>query len=185
MAPPFTWYQTLHKVEIEVKFAYRHDVAGCATLANESYDITAKRFKLRAECAAADSQEQTPVVVYELDFELWAAANAKSLKVEKRPVGKVAFSLEKEKKPARWRTLYSGAERPPTMRLDLVNHENVHYSLWSFKEDSVDDFEGHDLVDRRPQPDAEDMSWLFPPKGPGEFKQRKKKSKRAKADDEL
>ena len=58
--------------------------------------------------------------MYELDIDLWASVNPDTVKIEKRPVGKVAFSIEKSESPARWRTLYAGSERPQTMRLDLT-----------------------------------------------------------------
>ena len=32
MSPPFYWAQSLNQIEFEIKFAYRHDVAGCADL---------------------------------------------------------------------------------------------------------------------------------------------------------
>ena len=34
--PPFTWYQDLHRIYIEVKHANRFDVAGCGRLFNET-----------------------------------------------------------------------------------------------------------------------------------------------------
>lgn len=34
MNPPFQWAQDLNKLEFEIKYAYRHDVAGCADLFN-------------------------------------------------------------------------------------------------------------------------------------------------------
>jgi len=42
----------------------------------------------------------------------------------------------------------------------------------------VEDFEGYDLLDIRPEVDTDDMSWLFPPKGPGDFKDMTKKRKK-------
>ena len=53
--PPFKWYQDLHRIYIEVKHAYRFDVAGCATLYNETIAITEKKFHVSASCA--ESQE--------------------------------------------------------------------------------------------------------------------------------
>ncbi len=66
------------------------------------------------------------------------------------------------------------------MRLDIQNHENNHYSLWEHEGDEIEDFEGHDLIERRVDPDSDDMTWLFPPKGPGEFKDLKRKKKQKK-----
>ena len=51
VAPPFTWYQDLHRIHLEVKAAYRFDVAGCATLFNETIDITATKLHVSASCA--------------------------------------------------------------------------------------------------------------------------------------
>lgn len=56
------------------------------------------------------------------------------------------------------------------MKLDIQNHEYNHYSLWEHDGDTIEDFEGYDLVERREEKDTDDMTWLFPPKGPGEFK---------------
>ena len=40
MAPPFQWAQSLNHLEFEIKYAYRHDVAGCADLFNETTNIS-------------------------------------------------------------------------------------------------------------------------------------------------
>jgi len=48
--PPFTWYQDLYKVYVEVKAAYRFDVAGCAALFNETIDITSTSFFVSVYC---------------------------------------------------------------------------------------------------------------------------------------
>jgi hypothetical protein len=53
-------------------------------------------------------------------------------------------------------------------------------TLYEFEDDDIEDFEGHDLVEAPEEVDAEDMSWLFPPKGPGEFKKKKSKGKKKK-----
>jgi hypothetical protein len=51
--------------------------------------------------------------------------------------------------------------------------------LEDFEEDDIEDFAGHNLIDNDPEEekDEDDTSWLFPPKGPGEFKNLKKKKK--------
>ena len=51
--------------------------------------------------------------------------------------------------------------------------------LEDFEEDDIEDFAGHNLIDEDPEEerDEDDTSWLFPPKGPGEFKNLKKKKK--------
>jgi hypothetical protein len=50
VVPPLSWYQTLRTVEMEIKFAYRHDVAGCASTFNETIKITNKTFNVQAYC---------------------------------------------------------------------------------------------------------------------------------------
>lgn len=39
MRPPFQWAQNLHAIFIEVKYAYRHDVSGCAALQNDTVRV--------------------------------------------------------------------------------------------------------------------------------------------------
>ena len=51
VTPPFTWYQDLHRIYIEVKHANRFDVAGCAMLYNETIKITDEKFHVSASCA--------------------------------------------------------------------------------------------------------------------------------------
>ena len=138
---------------------------------SEDVRVTDKSLYVKAYCDEADSQ-----IVYELNFDFWGKVDPDSVKIEKRPVGKLMISVLKQEQPSRWQTLYKGS-RPTGMKLDLVNHEREHFSLVEH-EDDIDDFEGHDLVDRRPEVDSDDMSWLHPTKGPGQFKQRKKKSKK-------
>ena len=105
---------------------------------------------------------------YELDFPFWAKINSTTLKIEKRPVGKINFVFEKDAKPARWRQLHKeGFPRPTTMKLDIAKHEYNHYSLVEFEDDNIEDFEGYDLIERREDPDPDDMNWLFPARGPG------------------
>jgi hypothetical protein len=171
ISPPFTWFQSLYKIELEVKFAYRHDVSGCATLHREVIRVTGESLYVQAFCDEADSQ-----IEFELAFDFWNKVDPDTVKIEKRPVGKVMISAVKQEQPARWRTLQRGS-RLPGMRLDLVNHEREHHLL-AEHDDAIEDFEGHELVDKRPEIDADDMSWLHPPKGPGQFKQRKKKGKK-------
>ena len=52
--------------------------------------------------------------------------------------------------------------------------------LDDFEGDDIEDFAGYNLIDQ-PDPEEEedddDTSWLFPPKGPGEFKNLKKKKR--------
>lgn len=53
-------------------------------------------------------------------------------------------------------------------------------SLYEFEDDDIEDFEGHDLVEAPEEVDAEDMTWLFPAKGPGKYKKKKGKGKKKK-----
>jgi len=46
--------------------------------------------------------------------------------------------------------------------------------LWEHEDDDIEDFEGHEMLEREDK-NPDDMSWLFPPRGPGEFKQKRKK----------
>ena len=69
------------------------------------------------------------------------------------------------------------------MKLDIEKLQKVHYSLSDFEDDDIEDFEGHDIYDYDEGPDADDTTWLFPTKGPGEFKAKeeaKKKKRKAK-----
>ena len=50
--------------------------------------------------------------------------------------------------------------------------------MWDFEDDDIEDFEGWDAVERQEDPDSDDMTWLFPSKGPGKFKDLKKRKKK-------
>jgi len=91
------------------------------------------------------------------------------------------FTINKVEAPARWRSLYKeGTKRPPTMKLDIDKLQQQHYSLSEHEDDEIEDFEGYDLFDYEEGPDSEDMTWLFPAKGPGKFKDLKKEKKEKK-----
>ena len=182
MTPPFTWYQTLTHVYIEIKFAYRHDVSGCATLFDEKIDITDDGFYMSAYCAETHDNN----VFFELQFPFWAKVKSESMKMEKIPVGKVLFTLPKVDQPARWRHVYNEeSKRPPTGKLNLEKLPEVHSTLFDFTGDEIEDFEGWNLIDVEAEKDRDDMTWLFPTKGPGKFKKTKKNKKRkAKAQSE-
>lgn len=116
---PITWYQTLNAVNIELKFAYRHDVSGCAETTEEVFDITEKTFSVSARCAEIHDKP----ILYQIEFQFWAPVVASSIKIEHRPVGKVRFILEKANAPARWRSLVSeGSDKPRLIRLDIGLH---------------------------------------------------------------
>ena len=65
--PPFTWYQDLYRIYIEVKHANRFDVAGCGTLFNETINISESKFHVSASC----EESQETKIFYELKFPLW------------------------------------------------------------------------------------------------------------------
>lgn len=97
MRPPFQWAQNLHSIFIEVKYAYRHDVSGCATLQNETVKVTESHIHFSAGC-----QEQDNYLQFEVNFPLWSKVNASTLKWEYQPVGKHYITIEKLQKPGRW-----------------------------------------------------------------------------------
>jgi hypothetical protein len=107
-----------------------------------------------------------------------------TVKIEKRPAGKINFVFEKANGPERWRTLYDAekTQRPQTMKLNISRQERELYDMREHTGDQITDFEGNDLWEVREEPDANDMTWLFPEKGPGKFKEaaqkKKKKSKK-------
>jgi hypothetical protein len=113
MRPPFQWAQSLHHIYIEVKYAYRHDVAGCATLYNETVNMTEDKIYITAMC-----REQDNHLKFEVEFPFWGKVNASSLKWEYQAVGKHYIVVDKLTRPARWQTLFKeGTPRPPMMKL--------------------------------------------------------------------
>ena len=175
MTPPFNWYQTLNSVYIEIKFAYRHDVSGCATLFNETIAITDDRFYMSAYCAETHDNN----IFFELDFPFWAPIKSENMKSEKIPVGKTVFTLPKVDAPARWRHVYNEeTKRPPTCKLNLQKLSEVFSSLYDFEDDEIENFEGWDLIEVEAEKDRDDMTWLFPTKGPGGFKKKGSKGKK-------
>jgi hypothetical protein len=64
------------------------------------------------------------------------------------------------------------------MKIWYDKHAQYFSSLENFEEDDVEDFAGHDLIESPETIDEDDASWLFPPKGPGEFKKLRNKKKR-------
>ena len=51
---PILQNQSLNQIEMEIKFAYRFDVAGCADLFNETTKITKDVFYIGASCKELD-----------------------------------------------------------------------------------------------------------------------------------
>ena len=85
-------------LEFEIKYAYRHDVAGCADLFNETVNISKDAFYVGASCKELDQ-----TMYFELKFKLWDEVDPDTVKYEKVPVGKHQIRVEKLIKPARWR----------------------------------------------------------------------------------
>ena len=88
MSPPFYWAQDLKKLEIEIKYAYRHDVAGCADLFNQTVKIEKDVFYVGASCKELDQ-----TMFFELKFKLWDEVDPDTVALERRPVGKLYISV--------------------------------------------------------------------------------------------
>lgn len=131
---------------------------------------------IKASCIEQDNHLQ-----FEVAIDTWAPINATSLKWEYQAVGKHYIQFEKLNAPARWRFLYKeGTTKPPLMKLWFEKHQRFHYHLYEFEEDDIEDFEGWDLIDVPEDQDRNDMAWLFPQRGPGQFKKLKDKKKTKK-----
>ena len=66
------------------------------------------------------------------------------------------------------------------MKIWFEKHQRYFVELDDFEDDDIEEFAGHDLLEQPEEADSEDMSWLFPPKGPGKFKDLDKKKKKKK-----
>lgn len=88
MKPPVQWAQNLHFIFLEVKYAYRHDVAGCATVHNETIRLEEKHLFIEAYC-----NEQDNYLKFNFEVELWDTVNETSLEWEYQPVGKHYISF--------------------------------------------------------------------------------------------
>lgn len=118
MSPPFHWAQGLDHIEMEIKFAYRLDVAGCADLFNETYKITKDVLYVGASCKELDQ-----TMYYMLHLKLWDEVDPDTVKIEKRPVGKVYIVVKKLNKPARWKQIWlEDTPKPQNMRLWFERH---------------------------------------------------------------
>jgi hypothetical protein len=171
MKPPIQWAQNLFFVFVEVKYAYRHDVAGCATVHNETIELTESHLSIEAYC-----NEQDNFLKFNVEIELWADVNVTSLIWEYQPVGKHYISFQKENKPGRWRQLQrEGDEKPALLKLWFEKHQKFHYQLHEHEDDDITDYEGHNLIDVREEGDPNEMSWLFPRRGPSPIPKKKKK----------
>ena len=163
-------------LEFEIKYAYRHDVAGCADLFNETVKISKDVFYVGASCKELDQ-----TMYFELKFKLWDEVDPDTVKYEKVPVGKHHITVEKLTKPARWRQLWlEGTAKPLMMKIWFDRFLRSYTDLEEFEGDDIEDFAGYNMIDQ-PDPEEEedddDTSWLFPPKGPGKYKNLKKKKR--------
>ena len=134
---------------------------------------------MSAYCAETHDND----VFFELDFPFWAKIKSESIKVEKVPVGKTVFTLPKVDSPARWRHVYDETtKRPSTGKLNLNKLNEVFTQLFEFEDDDISNFEGWDLIEVEAEKDKDDMSWLFPSKGPNKKQKKadKKKNKNKK-----
>jgi len=77
VAPPLQWFQSLESIEIELKFAYRHDVSGCAAVSDEVFTITDTHFSVSAKCAETHDNP----FLYVLEFPFWADVKSDSVKI--------------------------------------------------------------------------------------------------------
>jgi len=161
-------------LEFEIKFAYRFDVAGCADLFNETVKISKDVFYLGASCKELDQ-----TMFFQLHFKLWDEVDPDTVTIEKRPVGKLYVTVKKLTQPARWKQLWlEDTPKPMGMRIWFEKHQRHFSSLENFEDDDIEEFEGYDLVEIDYAEDKSDEDWLFPPKGPGEFKHLADKKKR-------
>ena len=88
----------METIEIEIKYAYRHDVAGCGDLFNETIAITKDVFRVGASCKELDQ-----TMYYELKFRFWDEVDIDTIQSQKRPVGKMYLKFSKLTKPSRWK----------------------------------------------------------------------------------
>ena len=143
MSPPFHWAQSLNTLEFEIKYAYRHDVAGCADLFNETVRITKDVFWVGTSCKELDQ-----TMYFELKFKLWDEIDVDSLKIEKIPVGKHYISVNKTTQQARWSQLYlDDTPKPPMMKIWYEKFMYFHNEMEDFEGDDIDEYAGWDLFD--------------------------------------
>ena len=73
-------------------------MAGCASLLDETIEVTDTSFYVKAYCAETNDLK----IAYELQFDFWAPVNSEKVKIERLPAGKIHFVIPKQDKPARW-----------------------------------------------------------------------------------
>lgn len=61
------------------------------------------------------------------------------------------------------------------LKLWFEKHQKSHYQLHEHEDDDITDFEGWNLIDVREEGDPNEMSWLFPGRGPKPVPKKKKK----------
>ena len=64
------------------------------------------------------------------------------------------------------------------LKLWFEQHERFNYQLHEHEEDEIEDYEGHDLIEMPAEQDHNDMAWLFPQRGPGQFKEKVERKKK-------
>ena len=151
-------------------------MAGCADLFNQTVKVTKDVFYIGISCKELDQ-----TMFFELHFKFWDEVDPETITIERRPVGKLYVTVQKLTTPARWKQLWlEGSPKPSLMRLWFEKHQRNFYDLSEFEGDDIEDFEGHDVFEHEEQEEEDEMAWLNPPKGPGEFKNLKKKKKKGK-----
>ena len=131
----------------------------------------------------ASCKELDQTMYFELNFKLWDEVDPDTVVIERRPVGKLYISVQKLTSPARWKQLWlEDTPKPALMKIWYEKHRRAYHELSEFEDDDIENFAGHDLFDdeEEEEVDQNDMSWLNPPKGPGEFKDLKKKKGKKK-----
>lgn len=111
---------------------------------------------------------------------MWDEVDMDSVKWEKRPVGKIYLKIQKLVK-GRWKQLGEDAQQTKRGKLWREKHRIYFSSLQDYEGDDVEEFPGYDYFGSQDDDEEPTISWINPPKGPGEFaKKKKKKSKKTK-----
>ena len=97
------------------------------------------------------------------------------------------LKFDKLTKPARWKQLWiEDSAKPVMMRLWYEKHMRYLYELTEFEGDDIEEFAGWNINDDEedeeegPLDQSNDITWLFPEKGPGKFKDLAEKKKKKK-----
>jgi hypothetical protein len=140
---PVQWAQSLDRVFIEVRYAHRHDAPGCSRSEDEVVEITEREISVSVLCIENNSK-----VRYKMNLKLWDKIDVEKSRNEYQAVGRQHFTLTKLKSPARWARLFADGEtKPINYRLWLAQHEVHVQSLWEFRGDAIDKFEGYQWME--------------------------------------